>query len=83
MAQQRIEKFADRVRIIRQSLHQVVVGQDEVIDELLICALTGSHALLMGVAGPGQDTSGQSPGLGLSLGSFPASSLPPISCRPM
>jgi MoxR-like ATPase len=29
----------------------VVVGQDAVIDQLLICALTGSHALLVGVPG--------------------------------
>jgi MoxR-like ATPase len=27
------------------------VGQDEVIDQLLVCALTGSHALLVGVPG--------------------------------
>jgi len=29
----------------------VVVGQNAVIDQLLICALTGSHALLVGVPG--------------------------------
>jgi len=46
-----IETFADRVWTIRQSLHQVVVGQDEVIDQLLVCALTGSHALVVGVPG--------------------------------
>ena len=31
-AKQRLEMFADRVRTIRNSLHEVVVGQDEVID---------------------------------------------------
>jgi len=51
LALQRVEKFADRVRTIRASLHEVVVGQDEVIDQLLVCALTGSHALLVGVPG--------------------------------
>lgn len=50
-AKQRLDRFADRVRTIRTSLHEVVVGQDEVIDQLLICALTGSHALLVGVPG--------------------------------
>jgi MoxR-like ATPase len=29
----------------------VIVGQERVLDELLICALTGSHALLVGVPG--------------------------------
>jgi MoxR-like ATPase len=51
LAQQQVEKFSERVRTIRQSLHEVVVGQDEVIDQLLICALTGSHALVVGVPG--------------------------------
>ncbi len=50
-AAQQIERFADRVATIRRSLHQVVVGQDEAIDQLLICGLTGSHALLVGVPG--------------------------------
>lgn len=51
LAQERVEAFSQRVQAIRQSLHRVVVGQDETIDLLLICALTGSHALLVGVPG--------------------------------
>ena len=51
LAQQQVETFAHRVRTIRASLHEVVVGQDDVIDQLLICGLTGSHALLVGVPG--------------------------------
>ncbi len=51
MAREHVEHFTDRVRTIRRSLHEVVVGQDEPIDQLLICALTGSHALLVGVPG--------------------------------
>lgn len=50
-AQQRVESFTERVQAIRDSLHQVVVGQDIAIDLLLTCALTGSHALLIGVPG--------------------------------
>ena len=50
-AEQQLEQFADRVRTIRHSLHQAIVGQDEAIDQLLICGLTGSHALLVGVPG--------------------------------
>jgi len=49
--EQKTQEFGERVRKIRASLHEVVVGQDEVIDELLVCALTGSHALLVGVPG--------------------------------
>src|SRR3954452_12335543 len=50
-AEQLVGSFADRVRTIRKSLHEVVVGQDDAIDLLLTCALTGSHALLVGVPG--------------------------------
>ncbi|MEN6451188.1 MAG: MoxR family ATPase [Thermoguttaceae bacterium] len=50
-ARQQVESFAAQVRTIREALHEVVVGQDEVIDQLLICALCGSHALLVGVPG--------------------------------
>lgn len=46
-----VQGFVDRVKEIRSSLHEVIVGQDGTIDELLICALTGSHALLVGVPG--------------------------------
>jgi MoxR-like ATPase len=51
IAQHQVAEFAQRVQSIRESLHQVVVGQDETIDQLLICGLTGSHALLVGVPG--------------------------------
>jgi MoxR-like ATPase len=36
---------------IRQELHKVIVGQDEVIDQVLICLLAEGHALLEGVPG--------------------------------
>lgn len=51
LAADQIRNFTDRVRDIRERLHQTVVGQDETIDLLLTCALTGSHALLVGVPG--------------------------------
>src|SRR5688500_10961962 len=51
LAQERVHDFSQRVQAIRQSLHQVIIGQDETIDPLLVCALTGSHALLVGVPG--------------------------------
>lgn len=51
IAQDQVDNFADRVRAIRENLHHTVVGQDDTIDQLLVCALTGSHALLVGVPG--------------------------------
>lgn len=51
LARERVDDFASRVKTLRDCLHRVVVGQDETIDMLLTCALTGSHALLLGVPG--------------------------------
>ncbi|MBN1911090.1 MAG: MoxR family ATPase [Pirellulales bacterium] len=51
IVKQQVDEFAQRVQTIRRGLHEVVVGQDEVIDQMLVCALTGSHALLVGVPG--------------------------------
>lgn len=47
----RIEEFGQNVQSIRTALHEVIVGQESTIDQLLTCALTGSHALLVGVPG--------------------------------
>jgi MoxR-like ATPase len=51
LAGQRLDEFAERIGLIRDRLHQVVIGQDDAIDQLLMCGLTGSHALLVGVPG--------------------------------
>jgi MoxR-like ATPase len=51
LAASEVELFVDRVKAIRSGLHQTIVGQDQTIDLLLTCALTGSHALLVGVPG--------------------------------
>ena len=51
LAREQVGVFSERVREIRKKLHEVVVGQDATIDLLLTCALTGSHALLVGVPG--------------------------------
>ncbi len=51
LAHERVTAFGERVRQIREALQTVVIGQDDVIEQLLICSLTGSHALLVGVPG--------------------------------
>jgi MoxR-like ATPase len=43
--------FVDQAVRVREKLTESIVGQDEVLDQLLICALTGSHALIVGAPG--------------------------------
>jgi MoxR-like ATPase len=44
-------KLADAVSKLRSEIARVVVGQDEVVTELLVALLSGGHALLVGVPG--------------------------------
>jgi len=51
LAERQLEGFLSKVAAVRGSLHKVVVGQDDTIDLLLMCVVTGNHALLQGVPG--------------------------------
>lgn len=42
---------AERMQAVRAGLDRVVVGQDQVKEQLLVCMLAGGHALLEGVPG--------------------------------
>ena len=45
---ERLQKgYAD----LKEQIHNVVVGQDEVLDSLLCCMLAGGHCIVMGVPG--------------------------------
>ncbi len=44
-------EVTDAFANIKREIHKVIVGQDEVIDELLMAILTGGHALVVGVPG--------------------------------
>jgi MoxR-like ATPase len=48
---ERLEQLGEAVRRLRQEIGRIVVGQERVVDELLIAVLTGGHALLVGVPG--------------------------------
>ena len=48
---QAIEYFKEAHALLRHQIGKVIVGQDKVIDELLIAIFTKSHALLVGVPG--------------------------------
>jgi MoxR-like ATPase len=48
---QAAEQLRDGYRRIRHELRQIIVGQDEVIEQLLIALFAGGHCLLEGVPG--------------------------------
>jgi MoxR-like ATPase len=46
-----VEAFQESYQRLKKEIHKRIVGQDEVIDLLLICLFTKGHALLIGVPG--------------------------------
>src|SRR5208283_3218790 len=46
-----VEYFKGAYKTLKGELAKVIVGQDEVIDQILIAIFTRSHALLVGVPG--------------------------------
>jgi MoxR-like ATPase len=48
------EAFAERAEAIRREVAKVIVGQEELVRQTLICLLANAHALLEGVPGLGK-----------------------------
>jgi MoxR-like ATPase len=46
-----LEKFKNHRDLMVQELHKVIVGQDAVIEQILVAIFTGGHCLLVGVPG--------------------------------
>ncbi|WFB34680.1 MoxR family ATPase [Kiritimatiellota bacterium B12222] len=46
-----IEALRDQMAKVKTELGRVIIGQDEVVEKLLICLLARGHALLVGVPG--------------------------------
>ena len=46
----------DRLASVRREIAKVIVGQDDVVEGVLICLLAGGHVLLEGVPGLGKTT---------------------------
>jgi len=53
-AERDIALFAERAQALRDAVGQVVVGQDTVVEEVLMCLFAGGHALLEGAPGLGK-----------------------------
>ncbi len=49
-----VEGFADRARAIETEVKSVIVGQDNLVRQTLICMIANGHALLEGVPGLGK-----------------------------
>jgi MoxR-like ATPase len=46
-----IQNFVKKYKVLKQEIAKVIVGQEEVIDQILIAVFSGGHSLLIGVPG--------------------------------
>jgi MoxR-like ATPase len=53
-AAERFQQAAEVVRHMREQIRRAVVGQEEVVDQVLACLLAGGHVLIEGVPGLGK-----------------------------
>jgi MoxR-like ATPase len=51
-----LQLAAERLKAVRREISKVIVGQDDVVEGVLICLLAGGHVLLEGVPGLGKTT---------------------------
>ncbi len=51
MTEQEVNQLINKIHGLKAEIQKVIVGQEKVIDELLICFMAGGHALLEGVPG--------------------------------
>lgn len=49
-----LERELESLDEVRRAIGQVVVGQDEAVEQLLVCLLSGGHALIEGAPGLGK-----------------------------
>jgi MoxR-like ATPase len=54
MAEERVEAFVRGYERLKNEIHKVIVGHEEIVDQVLVCLFAGGHVLLEGVPGLGK-----------------------------
>jgi len=52
--QERAQELLGKVEQLRQQIHQQIIGQDQLIDDLIVALMAGGHVLLEGLPGLGK-----------------------------
>ncbi|MGH9723117.1 MAG: AAA family ATPase, partial [Bryobacteraceae bacterium] len=51
-----LQSAVSKLNVVREEIAKVIVGQQDVVDGVLICLLSAGHVLLEGVPGLGKTT---------------------------
>jgi len=55
-ADSRLQDCVQRLNLVRQEIAKIIVGQQDVVEGVILCLLAGGHVLLEGVPGLGKTT---------------------------
>ncbi|MGB9561742.1 MAG: AAA family ATPase, partial [bacterium] len=48
---EKLESLAEKTSLIKKEIRKVIIGQERVIEEILVALLSGGHGLIVGVPG--------------------------------
>jgi MoxR-like ATPase len=54
MTEERVHAFVRSYERLKSEVHKVIVGHEEIVDQVLVCLFAGGHVLLEGVPGLGK-----------------------------
>ena len=66
-AKEQIKKFSETISLIKQEIHKDVVGQEDIVDNVIVAIISGGNVLLEGVPGVGKTRLVRTLGKTLSL----------------
>jgi MoxR-like ATPase len=76
----KLDELVEHYKLLKQEIHKVIIGQDEVVDQVLISMFSRGHCLLVGVPGLAKtlliNTIAQSLGLGFNRIQFTPDLMP-------
>lgn len=66
--QERAKELLDKVELLRQQIQQEIIGQDQLVNDLIVALMAGGHVLLEGLPGLGKTMLVKALATGLGLG---------------
>lgn len=64
---EKVKKFSETIKTIKAEIHKDVVGQEDIVDNVIIAIISGGNVLLEGVPGVGKTRLVRTLGKTLSL----------------
>ena len=77
-----LQQAVSQLDRVRKEIAKIIVGQQDIVDGVLICLMAGGHVLLEGVPGLGKTTLSANISAASCTCATPAFSSRPTSCPP-